>query len=244
MIPNIKNRIIEQLAALAFPTICQICNTRQAEPSDGYVCLQCLRDVRPTTTPWCNQCGLPFDAEPTESSTCLNCHETKWHFDSARSLFATRGLVRKVIHRFKYHHAYFFRPLINRWFSMVNQFPDDLHEWVIPIPLHRLKKREREFDQAVHMAKTVSTTLKIPFNINAIKRVKNTETQTHLSRSNRLSNMKGAFAVKRNFNLNGTVLLVDDVMTTGATASACAYTLKQAGVKTVNVLTLARGLPI
>ena len=171
MTPDLKGQFLEPLAALAFPTICQICNDRQAEPSNGYVCAQCLRDVRPTTPPWCNQCGLPFDGEFTETSTCLNCHETEWHFDSARSLFATRGLVRKVIHRFKYHQADFFLPLINRWFRSVNQFSDKSHDWIIPIPLHPLKEREREFNQAEHMAKIVSFILKTPLNTNTVERV-------------------------------------------------------------------------
>ena len=240
MIPDLKSQIIEPLAALAFPTACQICSDRQAEPWNGYICTQCLRDVRPTKPPWCNQCGLPFDGEFTEISTCLNCHEIEWHFDCARSLFASRGLVREIVHRSKYHHADFFQPLIDRWFSSVNQFPSISHDWIVPIPLHALKEREREFNQAEHMAKSVASSLGGSLNTNTLERIKYTETQTDLSRSKRLKNMKGAFAVKRKRNLSGTVLLVDDVMTTGATASACARVLKQAGAGTVNVLTLAR----
>ena len=240
MIPDLKSQIIEPLAALAFPTACQICSDRQAEPWNGYICTQCLRDVRPTKPPWCNQCGLPFDGEFTEISTCLNCHEIEWHFDCARSLFASRGLVREIVHRSKYHHADFFQPLIDRWFSSVNQFPSISHDWIVPIPLHALKEREREFNQAEHMAKSVASSLGGSLNTNTLERIKYTETQTDLSRSKRLKNMKGAFAVKRKRNLSGTVLLVDDVMTTGATASACARVLKQAGAGTVNVLTLTR----
>ena len=241
---DLKSQIIEPLAALAFPTVCQICSDRQAEPRNGYVCALCLRDVRPTKTPWCNQCGLTFDGEFTEISTCSNCHEIEWHFDCARSLFAARGLVREIVHRLKYHHADFFQPLINRWFSAVNQFPGISHDWIMPIPLHPLREREREFNQAEHMARSVASSLRTFLNTNALERIKYTETQTPLSRSKRLRNLTGAFAVKRNRKLSGAVLLVDDVMTTGATASACARVLKQAGASTVNVLTLARTLPV
>ncbi|MCH2379514.1 MAG: hypothetical protein MK236_08855, partial [Pedosphaera sp.] len=118
------------------------------------------------------------------------------------------------------------------------------HDWVVPVPLHPLKEREREFNQAEPMAKSVASFLRASLNTNTVERIKYTETQTHLSRSKRLSNMNGAFAVNRNCKLYGTVLLVDDVMTTGAPASACARVLKQAGASTVNVLTLARGLPV
>ena len=244
MTPDLIGQFLESLAALAFPTTCQICSDRQAEPRNGYVCTQCLRNVRPTKTPWCNKCGRPFDGEFPETTTCFNCHETEWHFDCARSLFSACGLVREIIHRFKYNHTDFFQPLINQWFRSVNRFPGVLHDWVVPIPLHPLKEREREFNQTLHMAKSISSVLKIPLNINTVERIKHTETQTYLSRSKRLKNMKGAFAVKQNRRLNGAILLVDDVMTTGATASACARALKQRGANTVNVLTLTRGMTI
>jgi competence protein ComFC len=241
MVRDLRNQFVEPLAALAFPTTCQICNDQQAEPSNGYVCAQCLRDVRPIKPPWCNQCGLPFDGSFTETSTCLNCHETKWHFDCARSLFTARGLVRNVIHRFKYNHAHYFQSLVDIWLKSVSRFADTSHDWVIPVPLHPLKEREREFNQAEHMANTISSLLKTPLNTNTVERIKYTETQTHLSRTKRLRNMQGAFAIKRNYKIQGAILLVDDVMTTGATVSACAHILKQGGARTVNVLTLARG---
>lgn len=241
---ELKSQITEPLAALAFPATCQICCERRAEPVNGYVCAQCLRDVRSVKPPWCNQCGLPFDGEFTKTSTCLNCHETEWYFDYARSLFTARGLVRNVIHRFKYNHAHYFQPLIDIWLKSVSRFPVTSHDWIIPVPLHPLKEREREFNQAEHMANTISSLLKTPLNTNAVERIKYTEAQTHLSRTKRLRNMQGAFAIRRNYKIQGNILLVDDVMTTGATVSACAHILKQAGARTVNVLTLARGFSV
>ena len=244
MTSEVKSHITEPLATLAFPSTCQICYEGRAEPGDGYVCAQCLRDVRPINPPWCNQCGLPFDGEFTATSTCSNCHEIEWHFDSARSLFTARGLVRNVIHRFKYNHEHYFQPLINCWLKSANRFPDTSYDWVIPVPLHSIKRREREFNQAEHMANTISCLLKTAINTNALERIKYTQTQTHLSRTKRLRNMQGAFAIGRNYKLQGAILLVDDVMTTGATVNACAYILKQAGARTVNVLTLARGFSV
>ena len=211
---------------------------------NGYVCAQCLRDVRPIKPPWCNQCGLPSDGEFTETSTCLKCHETEWHFDCARSLFTARGLVRNVIHRFKYNHAHYFQPLIDIWLNSASRYIDTSHDWVIPVPLHPLKEREREFNQAENMANVISSLLKTPLSTNTVERIKYTETQTHLSRAKRLRNMQGAFAIMRNNKIHGAILLVDDVMTTGATVSACSHILKQAGARTVNVLTLARGLSV
>ena len=241
---ELKSQITEPLAALAFPATCQICCERRAEPVNGYVCGQCLRDVRPIKPPWCNQCGLPFDGGFTETSICLNCHETEWYFDYARSLFTARGLVRDVIHRFKYNHAHYFQPLIDIWLKSASRFPDTSHDLVIPVPLHPFKEREREFNQAEHMANIISSLWKTPLNTNAVERIKYTEAQTHLSRAKRMRNMQGAFAIKRNCKIQGVMLLVDDVMTTGATVNACAHVLKQAGASTVNVITLARAFPV
>jgi ComF family protein len=240
---NLKSQVLEPLAAFAFPTVCQICGEQRAEPADGFVCVFCLRNVFPTRPPWCEQCGQPFDGEFTEASTCLNCHDVQWKFDCARSLFSTRGLVREVIHRFKYNGAEFFRPLLGQWLRGSSQLFTQRIDCVVPIPLHPLKKRERGFNQARHLAEYVAARLSAPLAADVIRRVKNTETQTHLSRTQRMANMRGAFNVRRK-GLSGLVLLVDDVMTTGATASTCAGVLKKAGAGTVNVLTLARGLPV
>ena len=149
-----------------------------------------------------------------------------------------------MIHRFKYNGAEFFQPLMNRWIRVFSSDFKESPDWIVPIPLHTLKERERGFNQADRLAEAVAEVLGVPMVRDAVQRVKNTETQTHLSRSKRLANMNGAFTLRRNRSLMGTVMLVDDVMTTGATASACARVLKEAGAGTVNVLTLARALPV
>ena len=150
-------------------------------------------------------------------------------------------MVRDVIHRFKYEQADFFEPLMEDW---LRQFPRtclQLPDCIIPIPLHPLKKRDREFNQAESIARLLSDQLQIPSRPELAIRIRYTESQTHLSRAKRLKNMKGAFAAGP-ARLPGRVLLVDDVMTTGATASAVAAVLKRAGAHEVDVLTLARGV--
>jgi competence protein ComFC len=241
---NLKSQALDPLAVFAFPAVCQICNERRAEPTDGFVCIHCLRNVFRTQRPWCEQCGLPFDGEFTETTTCLNCLDFEWDFDCARSLFASKGLVREVIHRFKYNGAEFFQPLLNQWVRVYSSVFKGSPDWIVPIPLHPLKERERGFNQAECLAEAVAGVLGVPMIRDAVQRVKNTETQTHLSRTKRLANMNGAFTLRGNQRLMGTVMLVDDVMTTGATASACASVLKKSGASKVNVFTLARGLPI
>ena len=169
----------------------------------------------------------------------------EWDFDSARSLFAARGLVREVIYRFKYEDAEFFEPLLNQWLYASSQLLErPPPTWVVPVPLRALKQRERGFNQAFQLARGVAGVLGVPLKDRVIRRVKDTGTQTRLSRAQRLANMRDAFEPRREGRISGRVLLVDDVMTTGATASACADALKDAGAEGVVVLTLARGLPV
>jgi ComF family protein len=114
---------------------------------------------------------------------------------------------------------------------------------IVPVPLHPLKKREREFNQASVLAVRLSRATAIPANEKLMVRVKPTETQTHLKREERAANMRGAFAIRNGVKLNGErIILVDDVFTTGATTNDCARALLGAGAGEVCVWTVARGL--
>ena len=231
----------DSASAMAYPEGCQICGNRLADSFNGFICRPCQRQAVPINAPICQCCGLPAENHAPSDFKCITCREAPWHFDRARALFRTSGMVRDVIHRFKYEQADFFEPLMEDW---LRQFPRtclQLPDCIIPIPLHPLKKRDREFNQAESIARLLSDQLQIPSRPELAIRIRHTETQTHLSRAKRLKNMKGAFAAGP-ARLPGRVLLVDDVMTTGATASAVAAVLKRAGAHEVDVLTLARGV--
>jgi ComF family protein len=113
----------------------------------------------------------------------------------------------------------------------------------VPVPLHPVKQREREFNQAGRLATHLSKAAEIPLNNNLLHRVMPTATQTLLTREQRAANMRGAFASDGDAGLDGErIVLVDDVFTTGATTDACAKVLKTAGAGEVCVWTVARGL--
>ncbi len=239
----------DALLALVFPEACQICGCERARPEDGYVCPPCwskpgaIRFLRP---PYCQKCGLPYDGEVTAEFVCANCHDVRLHFDFARSATIATGLVRDVIHRFKYQRQLWFEPFLadllmremRPWLATAGTW-----DCLIPVPLHPHREREREFNQSRRIAGAISRLTGVPCVPHALQRTRATETQTALSRDERAANMRKAFAIGRAFPLNGRrVILIDDVFTTGATTSACARVLRAAGAAEVCVWTVARGV--
>jgi ComF family protein len=234
--------LIEPLKGLAFPEVCQVCGTSRADAANGFTCRKCRSRVFFTAPPWCEQCGLPFGGAVGEAITCKNCYEAEWQFTSARSIMSARGLVREVVHRFKYNQHEFFEPLMIQWLQSCGTLFPDRPQCVAPVPLHPVKERERGFNQAERLATGVAKHLGLPMETTLLRRVKYTETQTNLTRKERLANMHNAFEASSRMPFSR-ILLVDDVMTTGSTASACAAALRGAGAARVDVLTLARGMP-
>jgi ComF family protein len=237
-------------AALGFiyPNICQICRKHRALPDEGFVCAACRCEpgaIRIIVPPLCERCGLPFSGEITNAFECGNCRELKFDFRFARAAVAARGLVLDGIHRYKYNRALWFEPFLAT--LLVRQAVPVLsgQDWdvIVPVPLHPVKKREREFNQAERLSHHLARETGLPLDAQLIRRVVPTRTQTLLTREERAVNMAGAFAMRRGRTLKGErIVLVDDVFTTGATANACAKLLRRNGSGEVCVWTVARGL--
>ena len=210
-----------------YPEICRICEADRATAKSGFVCSKCWLQVRFIRPPFCERCGLPFEGDITTAFECSNCREMELYFSSARSAVVAKTIVLEIIHRFKY------LPVLR----------EQSWDFIAPVPLHSVKEREREFNQAELLARHLSDAAKIPLNNHLLRRVSPTATQTLLTRDQRAENMRGAFAVRDGVKLDGgKIILVDDVFTTGATTSACAKALKAAGAGDVCVWTIARGL--
>ncbi len=228
-----------------YPESCQLCREQPATARDGFVCRSCWSQVRFIRPPFCERCGLPYPGDLTAPFECTNCREMELHFSSARSAVVARGVARETIHRYKYQRALWFEPfladlLIREAKSVLSGQPWD---FIAPVPLHPVKHREREFNQAERLAVHLSAATGIPLNRNLLRRVTPTATQTVLTREQRAANMRGAFVVEDAAPMAGErIVLVDDVFTTGATTSACAKVLKSGGAGDVCVWTVARGL--
>ncbi len=210
------------------------------------MCNECLNAPKPLEADYyCASCKTPFaNAFPLdEGGLCAACRAGLRGFDRAASFGFYEGVLRDLIHLYKYAGM---RPLgrhLARYLAhsmAAGQMAGERFDAVVSVPLHWRKRWRRGFNQSEILARSVSRLRAIPY-MDALKRVRPAEVQAGLGKTARRRNVTGAFAVRRGADVQGKrVLLVDDVMTTGATATACGLALKRAGAQTVSLLTLAR----
>jgi competence protein ComFC len=232
-------------AGFFYPEICQLCQTERATAENGFVCSDCWQQVRFIRPPFCERCGLPFEGDITTKFECSNCREMELHFSSARSAVVAKTAVLEIIHRYKYQRQLWFEPFLADLLlrEALPVLKNKKWDFIVSVPLFPAKEREREFNQAERLANHLGDATEIPVNTKLLRRVEPTLTQTRLTKEQRASNMKNAFAIRDDVKLNGErIILLDDVFTTGATTSACAKILRQAGAGDVCVWTVARGL--
>jgi ComF family protein len=231
--------------ALVYPETCQLCGQARAAPAQGFVCADCQAQARFIEPPFCERCGRPFQGNVSGPFDCSDCLGAEWAFRTARSAVVARDSVLDVIHRYKYGRALWFEPFLAG--LLINRAAPDLtaQSWdaLVPVPLHPARQRQREFNQAERLARRLSQATRIPVNGRLLRRVAPTRSQTLLTRRERLANVRAAFAMRPGACLEGRrLVLIDDVMTTGATTGACAAVLRAAGAAEVCVWTVARGI--
>jgi competence protein ComFC len=233
-------------AALSFfyPEICQYCEEEPAGPKDGFIGENCRQGVKWIKFPFCERCGLPFQGAISISFECSNCSGLELHFSRARSAVLVEEMVLDLIHRYKYSRQLWLEQFLAGLLitAAVPELQGQGWDIIVPVPLHPLKESEREFNQAHRLACRLGDACEIPVQSKVLKRIQPTRTQTRLTRNERLENVRKAFALSGGTRLNGKhIILVDDVFTTGATTSACAKVLLDAGAADVCVWTVARG---
>jgi ComF family protein len=228
--------------SLVFPAECRICDAPLVGFTRVPVCRDCLNAPAPLEADYfCASCNAPFQNDfPLDGKgVCALCRSGLRGFDSAASFGFYDGALRSLIHLLKYSGM---RPLAPALSLLMDRaLPiDDRYDLIVPVPLHWRRRWRRGFNQAELLAREVSKHRRIPI-LNALRRSKPTANQAGLTSAGRRRNIAGAFQARAGTDLRGKrVLLIDDVFTTGATASACAVALKKAGSGTVSLLTLAR----
>jgi ComF family protein len=206
------------------------------------VCAACLRKLEPLAADYfCVSCRTPFQNEfpLDEHGQCALCRSGLRGFDAAYCFGAYEGPLRELVHLFKYAGM---KPLSGPFARLMSAAVplDQAFDLVVPVPLHWRRKWKRGFNQSHLLARALAAKYGIRL-AQPLRRGKPTPSQAGLTNAMRRTNVAGAFDMKRGQSVEGyRVLLVDDVMTTGATGSACAFVLKRAGAKYVALLTLAR----
>jgi ComF family protein len=234
---------MKPLLDMLYPRNCIGCGGREPE-TFRYICWDCWSDAAGIEPPFCNLCGDPVAGSVDHEFICYACSAEKPSFDGARSAARYDGVVGEALRQLKYEKATWLAgdlaSLMQRCLSA--EYPARTFDRVVPVPLYHVRRRERGFNQSALLAKALSKRISGSADLHRLRRIRPTATQTHLTASQRLSNVQNAFHTGKGKRLAGQrVLLVDDVMTTGATVNACARALKRGGAQSVHVITVARG---
>lgn len=249
--PPFRSAVNALLTVLLAPA-CAACRAPLAAPLDGPVCEACWGAIVPITPPVCDGCGDPLPSwriVSCETARCPRCRRAPRAVDRGRAIGAYDGALREIVHALKYDGR---RSVAPRLARLMRERAGDLLvgiDCVVPVPLHRRRQRARGFNQAAELAAAIGPPVRT-----LLRRVRHTAAQVDLPAARRHANVRDAFGLAATHGRPTradaslaeeppeVVLLVDDVCTTGATLEACARVLKEAGVREVRALTVARAV--
>ena len=240
------NALLRSLVTFLYPATCRQCG-ENLDPADGhYICKFCWQSAKFIDRPYCETCGHPLDSSaalPERVPSCRDCPETP-RFRKARSVAYYDSALGEAVRLLKYQgKTVMAKPLAD---SMVKAMPAffgmEDYDYIIPVPIHKKKRRDRGYNQMELIGRELSAATGIPLETESFVKIKNTRPQMSLSTKDRFTEVRGAFDVPDPSQIAGKrVLLIDDVATTFATANESARTLTRKGkVKYVDVFTLTR----
>jgi competence protein ComFC len=238
----------DALISVIFPAGCRICDKLLIEARRVPICQECLSAFQRIPELSCEICGLPlpaFTRQEREPMLCPACRNKTYAFDRARSFAVYDGPLVQAILLLKFEQI---EPL-GAWFAkrlaelVSNEGTALAADVVVPVPLHRDRERERGYNQAALISRPLAKQLRLPHKAVLLMRTRARPDKRILSLEERWDSVRGAFATRPGSQVdNLRVLLVDDVLTTGATLDACARALREAGAKSVVGLTVARAV--
>ncbi len=208
------------------------------------ICPDCQRRIRFIPAPHCVRCGRTAPGMTAGEPLCGNCDAGRFHFDRAYACFFYEGGVKKLLQVYKFAG----RSSLGEYFSDSLCTFVDTHlgtetlDAAAAVPLDASKKRERGFNQSELLSRTLASRFGLAESSRGLARKRSGQPQSSLSKTARKDNVEGLFAAQESRFHSKRVLLVDDILTTGHTASECARALKEAGARSVTVLALARGI--
>jgi ComF family protein len=231
-----------------YPPVCALCGMGMRQ--GRALCDACGADLPRLAAPFCQCCGEMFHGKIDGPFACPNCSKLSFAFEFARPAMVRDNNTLELIHRVKYsreiHLTGELARLAHEAFADPRLTPALEGGWpLVPVPLHRGRLRHRHFNQASEIARCLTNHTGLPMLV-ALRRTRPTDTQTRLSRKQRIENLRGAFAITRQGRHwmeqhPAGAVLIDDVLTTGSTVHECAKTLRHAGFRRVFVVTVMRG---
>lgn len=235
-------KVLKKALNLLYPTDCATCGkTLEIRQIDG-ICVSCRKELQTITPPFCQTCGRGI---PEGLKTCADCKHETFHFERAYACFEYKGKVKILLHTYKFKkRSHLKKVLGDTLSSFANKYvPLQNFDLIVPVPLNRSTLLKRGFNQSELLGKNLSNHSRIRFNSKVLKKTKPAHPQSLLTKLERKKNIQNAFLARPSKKIqNKNILLVDDILTTGQTASECARVLKKAGASRVSVLALARGV--
>ena len=231
-------QLFETAITFLFPAQCKVCEKNIGLESIPYLCKGCWDRLEIVTPPWCEICGIQ-----NVDGVCNVCATNPPRFGKLRTVAFYDAILQRIIHLYKFEKR---RSLAKHLsYMMVNHLPKDCnlkeYDYILPIPIHKKRLRERGFNQSTLIAQGISNEIGIDICTDAIVRSKNTSPQSSLTRDARQTNVVGAFEIKnRNLIRGKRILILDDVFTTGATVNEAVNILWNEDPIEIDVLTLAR----
>jgi ComF family protein len=225
---------------VALPTLCVSCR----DPVDGEgVCADCWAKLSFIAPPFCPRLGIPFVYDPGPDMLSMEAIASPPAYTRARAAVRYDDVARTLVHALKYQDRTDLAPAMGRWMARAGRELLDDAGVLVPVPLHWRRGWSRRYNQAGALARIIEQQTRVPVAAEALRRIRRTEQQIGLSRPQRASNVQGAFKVApdRQHLISGRrVVLIDDVLTSGATVDACARALLRAKAAAVDVLVFAR----
>lgn len=232
---------LRQVTDLLLPPLCLSCRTPLADHAQ--LCGACWSEIDFIRPPLCEHLGIPMPFDPGGPILSAAATARPPNYDAARGVAHYDGTMRRLIHVLKYKDRQDALPLFSEWLQQIAAPMVGPRTVLVPVPLSRMRLLSRRYNQAALLANALGKALPAPVRLTALRRVKRTRTQVGLSPDERRVNVQGAFHVpeRRRLAIEGyDVMLIDDLITSGATIEACTRALKSAGAQRVDVIALAR----
>ncbi len=232
-------KLVWWIRELLFPRRCPVCD-EPVKPAGKKICRKCRHKLVYVSADYCMKCGKPLGESTLEF--CRDCQKRKHEFVQGRSLYEYKSAA-KAIYKFKYGNRREYAEFFGE--ELADKYRDVIVQWnaeaILPVPIHKNRKKKRGFNQSSLLAKELSKHVEVPVIDNFIVRSKDTTPLKELTGIERQNNLKKAFKIVRNDVKLSTIIILDDIYTTGSTVDEMARVLKETGIQKIYVLTLAIG---